>query len=363
MDTFLKIWYTMRHETLWKTKAVGKAETSSDKTAKGWEYLSSSCQRDMGFFKLCSSLGASLSEGRSERAAIQTNAWPSLSFDRFAEKEVTELSFKRSSGCWLYNRPVDIRADCQINRGSFWLSLSSWSCLAFNESPSWLELPEAGTESPSKERISNPEVETLQVAPYKKTPNGLELTWYSLTKVASSLFLTLKGHGLPVARRQYSIIFTSRTGFLPLVQSQFPLKGNGWGCISDFGKEISLVIWWQFSSVRFSSIYTGISSSFGIMDPSIGISRLRIYFIVILGYIKCFFHLMLQNLTQLSMSGINPIRHWLMAFQETFITFARNYIKALIEFVILKRFSGRVYMPANFLGNVKYSIHYLCETQ
>lgn len=351
------------HETSWKTQAVGKTEMPGDNTAKGWSYLSSNFQQTWSITELCSALGASLSEERTERAAIPTSTWSSLSPDRFTEKEVTEPSSKRTSGCWLYHRPLDVRKNCQVNRDAFWCSISPASCVAYNEKPAWLELPETGAEISSKGRRANPEVETLPLAPYKKKPNGWEPTWYSSTKVVSCSFLMLKGLGHPVVKHLYCITCTNRTEFLPSVHSPFLRKENELDFISDSGKGIYPVIWWLTFSGNFSDISVAPYSFFGIKEQFICILRLRHCFIFIPGHIMNFFRLMLQNLIQLNIYGINMIHHWLMALQKIFTTFAMNYIRTCIKFVNPRSFFGHVFMPASFPGNVNNCIHYLCETQ
>src|SRR3972149_4657247 len=102
MDTFLKICYSMGHETLWDSGKIAKAKAS-----------------------------------RHSLARIR----PQLSFRGRSSKRLFELSGARASGSWLSHGSVDAKTYRGSNRPALWDTLLDRQLLEANDF-SRVELPE-----------------------------------------------------------------------------------------------------------------------------------------------------------------------------------------------------------------------------
>jgi hypothetical protein len=175
------------HETKRNPKATREATPTCDRIAEKRKQLVGSSKRNRVFSKFGISLAAVLQTRRRgvleikacARATDKTEIQPETCFNPHSIKGCSFLGLRHGF--------MDHPASSQSNRETLWHNLSSEPSLAFSNIFG-VELPEAREKGTGTGRVINPTMETLQMAPYKKKPNGLAPTLSFLTKAGFFLF-------------------------------------------------------------------------------------------------------------------------------------------------------------------------------
>lgn len=256
MENILHPCYTMVHETSGNRATTGKASPTSNPVVKsGQEPVGSSNRRKL-FCEFGVSMVSVVSKTGAERAATPTNTWPTAQTYQIAKRQAGQAAAERPFGCWLSDRYVDLTTCGRNNRGSIRHSIPSIPCL---ETPRQygVELPEAGTTSPTTGRRENSPLEAIPMASYKKTRLNVEPIWYFLMKAAFCSSLRSDARGLQRERRRSFITSTSRTGYPPSAPLRYPRKGSASLCISGIRPRILMALMSVPFSHLCSSIFEG----------------------------------------------------------------------------------------------------------
>ena len=225
MENIFKILYTIGYETLWKPKAIGEAPPARHRIAKKEKKSAGSVPEDRMFCKFCFPLVGRISEEGSKSPKTETGAWEATEIEPASKADFDTDSSGRSDELRIFNRPLDSAPGDRSDRRPFWNFISSEPSVEILAGAG-VELSEARETGTGTERSSNPTLEALQMAPYKKTPKGLVPIWYFLTKAGSSWFLMLSEHGRPLEKHLYCNVLTIGRRYRPFRLSVFLQNEN-----------------------------------------------------------------------------------------------------------------------------------------
>ena len=169
---------------------------------------------------------------------------------------------------------MDLKPGSESDRPTLRRSISSEPRV---EAPRGLgvELSEARAASFTEKRRRDRALETVSVAPYKKTPTDVGPIWSSLMNRASCSFQTSLAPGPQRDTRPFFTTCTSKIVFRPSMRWPYRRNGNVWFSTFNFGLGILRAwIFMPFSSIC-SAIYEALWFYYGTVGPSIGGKRLN----------------------------------------------------------------------------------------
>lgn len=312
--------------------------------------------------EFCFPLVREVQEKWLEGTSPKGNSWTTSPAISIPEKESGKITSQRLSGLWIFNGPMDFGTHRSPHQTALPHFLSPQSCLALAGSHG-LELSETGTARSPEKREGNRALETVCVAPYKKTPKSSKPTWFLSTRVASCSSLTLNAHGRPEDALLSFTISTNKTVSPPLTLWWSPLKENGWRFICVSVPETLKAGTFNCSSNIFSDTCEVTSSFCGTGAPFTDTVRFNSSLQNIGEFILNSFQLMPQNSIPQSMCGIKPTPLCPITHPEICLDSKANLTFPFGESSPLRNFSGLVYMPPTCRGRDSQSFLYLCETQ
>jgi len=362
MEHFAFSCYNVGYETPWIPRGTGEAPSTCHRPAERGQGEPFGCSTLGGRIKkLCLSLVSGIPERGLQGPSFEGDSWASSQTSARREGEVSGVASNRSPGRGIPDRPLDVEADRPDRPETLWDSVSSQSCLA-PASGDGMELPKTGASGFTKERERGRPLETVSVAPYKKTPKDLGPIWSSSMSPASCLFPTYAAPGLQKDKPRSSITFTNKTGFLPSVLCRCPLRGSIWLSISDFGRVI-LRVWMSAPSLKSCSSISGDRwCCCGIGLPFTGAMKSSSFSLDIQEFIWNISRLMPLNLIQQNMFGIRPTVLFPTVHRRTWRCLKRCYEIQYDGSGDHKGSFGHVSMLPISHGLNK-SFHYLCENQ
>jgi len=361
MENILHPCYTMVHETSGNRATAGKASPTGNPVVKsGQEPVGSSKRR-----KLLREFGVSMvsvvSKTGVERAATPTNAWPTAQTYQIAKRQADQAVAERPFSRRLSDRYVDLATCDRSNRRSIRHSLPSIPCL---ETPRQyeVELPEAGTTSPTTGRRENSPLEALPIPSYKKTRHNVGPIWYFLMKAAFCSSLRSDAHGRQRERRRSFITSTNRTGYPPSAPLRYPRKESISLCISGIRPRILTALMSAPFSHHCLSIFAGQWSSSGMADQSIFEKKSNSILPGIGDFTSNGFLHMLRNSTRRNMCGTRPTVLSLTARRKTCQNSAACCADPSANYEVRRSSSGLAFMHPSCHGPDD-NFHYLCKAQ
>ena len=362
MEHFAFFCYNMGHETPWIPRGTGKAPPTCHRVIeRGQNDSFSGGAFGRSIKKLRFPMAPGVPGGWVQSPSFKGDSRTSSEVISNREKGIGETPFVGSAGCRISDRPVDLETDCANHSQALWNPVSSQPCVAVT-SEDGMELPEARAPGSAEERQRDCTLESLSVAPYKKKPKNLGPVWSSSMNLASCSSQTFVAPGLRKDKPQFSITFTSRTGFPPSMPWWYRPNGNAWRSTSDFGRGI-LTVWMFVISLKSCLNMSGTPwSCCGIGVRSTVVKKLNSFLQSILGFIENTFPPMLLNLTLQNMFGIR--------LTVPFPTVSRRIWRSLWQCYGTQNVGsedhqgsyGLASMPPISLGPNKLLFHYLCET-
>src|SRR5713101_5410880 len=184
MEKCRRLDYTLRHEASRNRTAAGTAAPTGDPAAQGGQEPVGGGSRVERVGELGLPLGPSVpGEGLARVAAPADSGAPARALPRPAGAAEAHPP-ARPAGRRLSDGPLDAHTRCGGHQASVRCHLSSLSCLE-TPAPVGLELPETGAAGAPTERRGDRALETVPMAAYKKTPQGVEPISCSLMNQAS----------------------------------------------------------------------------------------------------------------------------------------------------------------------------------
>lgn len=345
------------HETTWKSKTTRKTPPTRHRVVKKRFNCVGCRPEDRLFSQLGNSLEGSSSSLWIKVSGIQEGSWTSLKTDLPTTTILDSDSGKRTSVLWIFNRPLDNQKGSRGDKRTLRYSIPSQSHVeVFNES--WVELSETGNKSPGKRRSQNCSLETLCLATYKKTPQGLAPIWLSLMNPGFCWFLQSAGHGHPKEKPLYLKLLVVGTRFRPFLQLVSPPKENDWLSMQDFILiKTSLLCRWKNFWRIFCDISMGRSFFFGIEAERI-VPKILCSFVNATGDFNLIsFQAMRQNLIQTNLFGICLKELWPTVFQKISDILKSSFVSLCRDSDLRKNFFGHVFMLRSCHGH-KLSIIY-----
>lgn len=254
----------MGYETIWNTPSIRATEASGNPLARNRQQLSFCSRSSTLLLKFRRPLAAVVSERGKEWIAFHTQHGTTTIAVCEAKGETTADFASRTTCCRLPDRSVDTPTHRQSDRERIWSTVFTCQLLETDDSFG-LELSETRKACQRKERGSHPSLETVGVAPYKKTLKFTMRIWSFWTKADFSWYLQLCEPG---QRRDKLLSYEWRaygTRYQPFLLSVFPQNKNAWLCIynSTPTKTYGLNRWWG-SCVICCDTFTERSSCSGI---------------------------------------------------------------------------------------------------
>ena len=169
------------HATSWNASTARNTKTSGHSFAAGWQNVPV-CGRDAERFdKLGGALGAGLSPRGGSGPAAQTDTWPTAPVVQVAKAAALATVGARRWRGGVYDRTLDLAANCQADRETFRDSLSLRSCVASDDG-STMDVAEARAPGHAEKRASHLTLEEKTVARVKKKLKDLRPISYSSTE-------------------------------------------------------------------------------------------------------------------------------------------------------------------------------------
>ena len=352
----------MIHETLWKSKTTGATPPARSPALESRQ-TDGRCRRqreNIGGFRV--SVVEKLPEKRFEGVTLPGCPWPTAQAFRISKGATSGAFDRRPAVPGVFNRPLDVAACRSADPQELWSEVSPMPCLETPNQPG-TKLSEAGKKSLAEKRGSDCQVETKDLAAYKKKPKYWGHTWFSSTKVGFCSFLTSRGLGHSGDRRRCWVISTSKTGFRPSTLLRYPLKDSGWRFMSACDPATSMG--WTFS--RSCGIFSGISGgmlfSFGTVELFTNVWKSSNLSLSAADYTSNGSRPMHQNSTLRNMSGTRTTPPSPTDLQATSVNLEADFVLPCKEYGVLKDFSGPVSMLPTCHGSGEDVLHYLCNTQ
>ena len=360
MDTLSEMGYPMRHETLWKTRSVGKAKTSRHPAAESRAKLSCGGRRGACIVELRCTLAAGVSQERPKRASAPEDSWTSLPVECPSEAKAPTETRAWGLGGRIFHPDVDSEADRRGDPKAMRSSLQHLQPLAPDDPPG-VELPKADQASQGETRCGDPLLARARLASYKKRQKSLEPIWPSWMRVVSCSYPSSREAGHPKAAppscaqpdagpnsrlsrplpcRPRASVWVSRSAFTPTRTSE-PVRSSA-----------------IFAS--FFGICEATSCSFGTAVPSIKPALSKRSWLGTLGFIPTASQVMLRSSTPMSSSGRTSREPRPTAFPETWRISGSFSNRRCAGSAALNDCSVPASWLRNYHGN---SIHYLSECQ
>lgn len=247
---------------------------------------------------------------------------------------------KRCTCLWLPNGPMDHKASSRSNRETIRGRIPSESSMAFSNLAR-MELPETGEASAGARRGSHSALETLQMAIYKKTQNGLVPIWCFLTKAVFCLYQVSVAPGRLGGKPLTCLWQAIGLKYPPFLQSVFLPKETMLLFISSFipVKTYVLQKWNDFCVIFFITL-KDLLCSFGI---AVGFTEPRLlqdFLYVTKGLVPISSQAILRNLILMNLYGLNLKELLRMLSPKICLILNGHYSHLYKEFVILKSSYG-----------------------
>ncbi len=274
MEIFCQLEYNRGHETPWERRAAGKAASAGCPFVKDGQKPASHSKCFKCFCKFRVPVASGLPRERGSRAEVPADTRTSPQADPGSKKAACPSAFKWPSGCRVSDRFMDLKPGSESDRPTVRRSISSEPRVEAPREPG-MELSEARAASFTAKRRRDRALETVSLAPYKKTPTDVGPIWSSSMNRASCSFRTLLAPGPRKDKRLSFTTFTNRIVFRPSTRWPYRQSGGVWLFTCSFGLEI-LRAW---ISVHFSSICFAIFEAplfyYGTAERSTGGKRLK----------------------------------------------------------------------------------------
>lgn len=269
---------------------------------------------------------------------------------------------ERSPGVRLLHRLVDHASGRQGDREAFWGGLSPQSFME-TLGRSRMELSETGEASAGERREGHRALETLSVAPYKKTPKSVPLIWSFSTRVGFLSFLTSVAAGPPKDRRPSfdvsAAIGPKSRRFRP---SAFLPKEDGSGSTPDSIRIKTFVTPTSLDSSVICSGTCGVPWSFsGTVEIPIEEQRSKTSFKDVRALRPSVSRHTLRNSTRRNSFGTNSSDLWPIVSQKISVIFGTLFNRLSNAYGSLRGYYGRAFMHQLYLGN--NMSYYLCVIQ
>lgn len=353
--------YTRGHETQGDRTATGDAAPAGNPAAKSGEKSVGGGTSSKLFCKFGVSMVADIPEERSAGITPTPHSGSTAHAFQCAEGCAGESAPERAFGRRVSDGCMDIAADGRGDRKTVRGSISPQPCLEGSDK-SGVELPETGAAGIGTGRGCHCALGEVPVAAYKKRPQGLVPTLYSLMNPGSCSSRTSLGHGRREGIPPSCTITTGRTGYPPSAHLPCPQEEDGYRCTFDSVREISRA--WM-SGVSFDvSLRTsgGMWSCCGIEEQSIAVQKLHALFVGIGDFMmSSSLHMPLSS-TPRNMSGIGPIVPSPTAHLRTSLPLRECFETRCASSGVPRSGSGRAFMLQGFHG-VDEPFHYLCKSQ
>lgn len=231
MDTFAEKCYIVGYETAWNTPSTGAATASGHTLARIWPQLPFSGRSITLIAKFGRALASVVRARREEGLTRQSKSRPATIAEPGAQEDVARDVGAWTTGSRLLDRPVDSPPDLRCNRQGIWDTVFTCQLLEADDGLG-LELSEAHKARQRKKRSSDPHVEAVGVAAYKKTLRFTEPIWFFRTKVGFSWSPRSFALGHREATLPSCVWQAYGPRYRPFQPSAFLQFENKWLCIS-----------------------------------------------------------------------------------------------------------------------------------
>lgn len=232
MDTFAKKCYIVGYETARDTPSIGAAAASGHTLARIWPQLSFCGRSSTLIAKFGRALAPVIPGTRTEGITGQSKSRSAVIAKHRPKEDAARDFGARTTGSRLLDRPVDPPSDLRCNRQGIWDTVFTCQLLEADDGPG-LELSEARKARQRKKRNSDPHVEAIGVAAYKKTLRFTEPIWFFRTKVDFSWCPRLFAPGHREATLPSCVWQAYGPRYRPFQLSVFLQGENKWLCISN----------------------------------------------------------------------------------------------------------------------------------
>ena len=314
------------------------------------------------FCKLGLSLVEIVSEKRCPGLGSETGARKAAQIKPASKEDVDTDSPERSNECRLYDRSLDSTPGNGNDRKTIWHFLPSQPPVEISNGDG-MELSETGETKSRTRREGDWPLEEIFVAAYKKTPESLEPTWYSLMRADFFWFPMLSGRGHHGERPRSFGVRDSGKRSRPSRPSASLRTENESPCMpgSISNRTLSLLKWPNFS-VTCSATCAVTWYCSGTVALHIKVSRLENLYASIPVCTRIDFPDMLQSLTRTNSSGILLNVLCLTVFQKICVILNNFYMLHSRECGNHRIYSGLVSTLPICHGTIS-AFHYLCVNQ
>jgi hypothetical protein len=361
MEIFCQLEYNKGHETPWEPRAAGKAAPAGCPFVQDGQEPTRHSTRFECFCKFRVPVASGLPRERGARTEAPGDTRPSPQADPRSKEAACPGASKRTSGCWVSDRFMDLKPGSESDRPTVRRSISSEPRVEAPREPG-VELSEARAASFTEKRRRDRALETVSLAAYKKTPTDVGPIWSSSMNRASCSFRTLLAHGPRRGKRPFFTTFTNKIVFRPSMRWPYRRSGGVWPSTCNFELGISRV----WISMHFSSICSAIFEAplfyYGTVGLSIGGKRLNNISVSALASTKNTSLPMRRNLIRQNMFGTKRTVHSPMVRPRTWQS-SRGFSGTQPGGSENPRGSfGLVSTHLICLGQDNF-FHYLCKTQ
>lgn len=351
----------MWHETSRNRPATGAATPTGHPVAKGGQESvgCGACSERVREFGV--PVGSDVPEKRNPGSSAPSHPGPSAQALPVTEEATGNVAPERPPGRRLSDGSVDLKACRRDDSTALGCGLSPLPRL---ETPgkSGVELSKTGASGPPTRRSSHCPLETVSLAPYKKTLKGLAPIWSSSMNPVSCSSPTWPAPGPQKDRRPSFTISTNKTESRRSAPWPCPPSGDNWPSISIFAPAISRGWMSGPSCTICSGIFGGPWSCCGIGERFIAAARSNSGSDAIPDCMWNRSRPMLRNSIQRNMFGTKPTVPWPTARPWTCSSLTGCSETRSDESGDRRSFSGPVSMLPICLGQDE-SFHYLCKTQ
>src|SRR6185437_12513156 len=301
--------YTQRHETSRNRPAIGTATPTGHPMAHGGHHAVGNCTGRGCFREFRIPVGRGLPHTGAPWIAAPADTRSSPQSLRGAEEAAGGAASEGALGQGLSNRFMDLETRGAADPPAVWGALSSLPCLETADQFG-MELSEARTPSAAAERGRDRTMETVPLAPYKKTPRDVGPISSFLMNRASSSSRTWSVPGRRKAARRSCAISPNRIGSRPSVRWPCRPRAGGWGSISGYAAATSQGWLCEPSCVTCFGICGVLGSCYGIGEPFIAAKRSNNGSPPIQGSTWKSSQLTPRNSIRRNTSGLRPIGPW-----------------------------------------------------
>jgi hypothetical protein len=182
MDTFVEKCYIVGYETARNTPSIGAATASGHTLARIWPQLPFSGRSCKLIAKFGRAMAPVVPGTRTEGLTCQSKSRSAAIAEHRTEEDISTDLVAWTTGFRLLDRSVDSSPDRRRNRQGIWDTVFTCQLLEADDGLG-LELSEAHKARQRKKRSSDPHLEAVGVAAYKKTQRLTEPIWCFRTKV------------------------------------------------------------------------------------------------------------------------------------------------------------------------------------